>query len=712
MNNTTILSDCFSAQTIPGHYKNNELNPDVGGFAVGLSNIVINIVLPILLRWAHDDVQTTVVMLLSQVYPIMIATAGSINSTNLSLFDAHFAVAVTASPISVYLVYSAFRDFLGHHNSLFENLRTGKTIIRYLSLALPFLWLGINLTISFSPRAFKNSPDYCRGMTFTRWFEFQAVSNFIGVLDVMGRRDIWNDLQGRGGLGAIALASMWVWAIYIVRHRYDILDELVYRKERQSKRSTLAKIWYRVWNIPAASWFVVTTSHPWMIFVIIMCLHWSWVLGIAKGMTSSQQYELSYGQIMSLFSTVPPILALCKLLNLRYRNLVDFMKTLPFQFCVGAKFLLMGSPNPWDFYEAHGELPRRLVAVWPLDQVWSIVVALWLGFTSLDAWWVYWYVRSGSMPNPRTKVNDPHRAWKPFSVAMYTYGYCICYVNIYIWTVFYDGNYSLTGKFGSWLSCLRETLSHRQRNLLRALKFMIIPLAFVMCCGGLFIPFAALPLAQQYQWSRFCERYPFEGEVILTGATNPGLKSTATFFYSGSSTFRERYFDYSIVPNETFSLQTLIFNPKTSPSPNRPQVVSVAYNTSEQSFEARCTVSQNASMTALCAFGTWTKKKYLSFRIQDAHNNSITYLRTVDEEWEFSDDAPSLVLKHQGFDNTNDLGGVVLQTAVTQRNYCYRLKTCLASPEADVATVVPLGVILLTQQTFAGYCTRPRIYAL
>jgi len=41
-------------------------------------------------------------MLLLQVYPILIATAASINTKNLSLFDAHFAVAVSASPVSVF----------------------------------------------------------------------------------------------------------------------------------------------------------------------------------------------------------------------------------------------------------------------------------------------------------------------------------------------------------------------------------------------------------------------------------------------------------------------------------------------------------------------------------------------------------------------------------------------------------------------------------
>src|SRR6267143_6903601 len=118
-------------------------------------------------------------MLLSQVYPIMIATAASINSdSSLSLFDAHFAVAVTASPVSVYLVYSAFRDVFKRPNTLFQKLTYGKTLIRCLGLAFPFLWLGINLVISFSPRAFKNSPENCQKMTLMAWFEFQLLSNF------------------------------------------------------------------------------------------------------------------------------------------------------------------------------------------------------------------------------------------------------------------------------------------------------------------------------------------------------------------------------------------------------------------------------------------------------------------------------------------------------------------------------------------------------
>jgi len=184
----------------------------------------------------------------------MLATAASINTNNLSLFDAHFAVAVTASPVSVYLAYSAARDVFNRPNMLFRKLTSGKTLIRCLGLTLPVLWFAINLTISFSPRAFRNSPQYCQKMTFIGWFEFQAVSNFIGVLDVMGRRDLWNDLEGRGGLGAISLALMWIWGVYLVRHRYDILNEIRLRQERQVTHNFFCRKLFAVWSMVSASW--------------------------------------------------------------------------------------------------------------------------------------------------------------------------------------------------------------------------------------------------------------------------------------------------------------------------------------------------------------------------------------------------------------------------------------------------------------------------
>jgi heme exporter protein D len=169
------------------------------------------------------------------------------------LFDAHFAVAVTASPVSVYLAYSAVRCLFNRPNTLFQKLTYGKAFICCVGIALPFLWLAINITLSFYPRAFRNNPENCQKMTFMEWFEFQAVSNFVGVLDVMGRRDSWNDLQGRGGLGAISLTLMWIWAVYLVRHRYDILREIRLRRQQETK-GFLRKNLLTIVNIVYVSW--------------------------------------------------------------------------------------------------------------------------------------------------------------------------------------------------------------------------------------------------------------------------------------------------------------------------------------------------------------------------------------------------------------------------------------------------------------------------
>jgi len=196
-------------------------------------------------------------MLLSQVYPIMVATAGNINTDNLTLFDAHFAVAVTASPVSFYLVYSSIRDAIGRPNTLFSKLRResgpATNIIRSFGLVLPILWLGVNLTISFSPHAFKDSHNYCKNTTFAQWLEFQAVSNFVGVLDVIGKSDM---LSARGVLGAISLGAMWIWAVYLVRHRQDIYEEIRYRRsdEARARAPWCSRKWYFLHDIPAACW--------------------------------------------------------------------------------------------------------------------------------------------------------------------------------------------------------------------------------------------------------------------------------------------------------------------------------------------------------------------------------------------------------------------------------------------------------------------------
>jgi hypothetical protein len=118
---------------------------------------------------------------------------------------------------------------------------------------LPVLWLVISVLMSFTPWAFRNSPDFCRGVTFQGWLEFELVSNLIGVFEAMGKRDLGEDREKRVFLGITALILSWIWAVYLVRHRYDIWNEIQVRQERQ--KSFLRKILFAIMNLISACWW-------------------------------------------------------------------------------------------------------------------------------------------------------------------------------------------------------------------------------------------------------------------------------------------------------------------------------------------------------------------------------------------------------------------------------------------------------------------------
>ena len=207
----------------------------------------------------------------------------------------------------------------------------------------------------------------------------------------------------------------------------------------------------------------------------------------------------------------------------------------------------------------------------------------------------------------------------------------------------------------------------------------------------------------QWQWKYACGS--FYGEVILKGATNPTQTPTASFYYPShpDSSIREFRFDYSLVVNATGNLNShvLVLGRPLDPSFPRPDILAVSYD--RQEISAYCD-------DGLCAFGNYTIKPYLSFKLQDSHTGAITQLRAFNKEWEFSDDAPSTELHFQMPDGK--LVGTALKSAVTQRNHCETLKVCLSSRTPDLATLAPLGVLLMSQTRFADYCSRPRMYSI
>jgi len=275
----------------------------------------------------------------AQVLPILLAITASIGTDSLTLFDVKYGISLTASPVSIYVTYSTAREILGIRSSLYFRLGYRKgvkliglnNILRKLAiyipaLLIPALWLALVCTLSFSGTAFFDS-HLCSGMTLSSWFRYMAQTFFLGSLAVMENYDMAIDLQYRGGLGVVSVIMLWFYGAYTVAHLDEIFEDYRTEIRRESNHAPLLRCGYRVVRLPLSIWHVIVKHHAWFPYAIAAVLYWSWILGMARGLLATP--SVSYGQILSVFSTIPPIIAMIELWQDNRERFAGFVRSLP-----------------------------------------------------------------------------------------------------------------------------------------------------------------------------------------------------------------------------------------------------------------------------------------------------------------------------------------------------------------------------------------------
>ncbi|KIJ93497.1 hypothetical protein K443DRAFT_12838 [Laccaria amethystina LaAM-08-1] len=231
------------------------------------------------------------------------------------------------------------------------------------------------------------------------------------------------------------------------------------------------------------------------------------------------------------------------------------MKNMPRYFCIGVRFLLTGRPNPRE-----QDLLETRRASWSSLQ-WLGVIVVWLSLSVLQAAWILGYVEGGSEPNPRTLVTAHHQLWKPFSISLYVSGYMVSTINILVWTSYFELVRWWNRRETTTASLMDKLYEKFIKYLNRAFHLTIVlPIAFAMCAGPLFSPFAGLPLAQQYQWTHLCDS--FAGEAIIQSPPLGSFRQPLMSFYypeTQDSTAKIHYFDYVMTNDPNATTQTLSF---------------------------------------------------------------------------------------------------------------------------------------------------------
>lgn len=169
----------------------------------------------VLIRFSDEDVESSVGVILLTSYSILLVTFVSMWRQQLSVADAHFALFITVSPLSVYFVYASFRDLFLSKNAtskntiLFARLAKGRRSIRALCLGLLLTWFILYVIIYFGgERVF--GEQACPKITLVGWilyrFEFTAISLFIPLI-----------------VGLPSLPILYL--VYSIRHLKDIRRE-------------------------------------------------------------------------------------------------------------------------------------------------------------------------------------------------------------------------------------------------------------------------------------------------------------------------------------------------------------------------------------------------------------------------------------------------------------------------------------------------------
>ena len=171
----------------------------------------------ILMNWSPTDIDTAVKSSLVQFYPILLSTLFSVNRQQLSLFDASYALVLSSSPLTVYLVISSISAIFGVKNSLNEGIRFyPRTTFVIGALILP-IWLGLSLTVWLSRWAFIDS-ELCKDSTFKDWLTNLLPTLLLSVL-------------GSSGYPVVSAIVISLFFICLVRRRRQVVADVLARSE-------------------------------------------------------------------------------------------------------------------------------------------------------------------------------------------------------------------------------------------------------------------------------------------------------------------------------------------------------------------------------------------------------------------------------------------------------------------------------------------------
>ncbi|KAF7297180.1 hypothetical protein MIND_00951100 [Mycena indigotica] len=265
-------------------------NSDVASPAVRFSAYFTSIVSAILVLYCPDEITGSFFAQLLNIYSQVIAAVVAIGKHDLTKLHSVIALSLAASPLSVYLVFYVLRTLLGRETRLKVVLGEHHYLNRALVLLAVPLWISVLIFSSMPTHIWEFQQAAC---------DIEVARNKMASLFFLPFVVFFEAYPEVGSLLIVSLVIPWSVAIWRLR---------IVIWARHDRYLPLARLWRKV-----------VEHYPFIQFYTVLVLpHTVWIFNLEFGLASlspREKFTATYGQLLAIFVTIPPLISLCLLLS-------------------------------------------------------------------------------------------------------------------------------------------------------------------------------------------------------------------------------------------------------------------------------------------------------------------------------------------------------------------------------------------------------------
>ncbi|KAJ7239282.1 hypothetical protein C8J57DRAFT_1565198 [Mycena rebaudengoi] len=251
-------------------------NPDMMGFVVRLSSVVLNLLKGILIAWGTKaDSDAALTALLVQMGSVVLCTHISIIRGQLTFIDGFFALTIVNSPIAGYIIWTNLPQ-------LYYWIRGDKKMQNWNSALVVVLfsgWISLHALVWIKGRKFPG--ENCGSMSAKTYFSSVVLSGILSSISPIGT--------------AALLFPLVFYPIYAFHHSRRGSFALAKRKGLSRFDSS------------------VLLQHRLPVYFIIFYSYIYWLLAFALD-TVEAGYDFSYGQSLSVVAATPTMIVTLRML--------------------------------------------------------------------------------------------------------------------------------------------------------------------------------------------------------------------------------------------------------------------------------------------------------------------------------------------------------------------------------------------------------------